>query len=128
MKNIYDLQAIKNKEFISCKIIVEDEGRDVKLTYKSNGLELFFVHEYPFFALVNLRSLLEESETFILCNGSRKDVYPSGNTASGYLAYIMKMGKPAKKLINIFESTNDIEKIVSVNEQKQYRDMWLKSF
>lgn len=97
MRKIYDLQSIKNKEFISCKIILEDEGRDVKLTYKSNGLELFFVHEYPFFVLVSLRSLLEESETFILCNGSRKDVYPSGNTASGYLAYIMKMGKPAKK-------------------------------
>ncbi len=84
--------------------------------------------EFPFFALAKLRNKLESLNLVLLCNGSRKDVYPSGNTASGTLAYVMKEGKPARELVDIFEPIANTKQVGTVVEQKNYRDSWLKAF
>lgn len=82
-------------------------------------------HKFPFMALINIRESLEKMDKFLLCNGSRYDVYPSGMSAIGNKAYILELGKPGIKLVNIFKPCS--KNIDLVQKQKEYREDWLKS-
>jgi len=83
---------------------------------------------YPFFALVKLREQLEKMKIFLLCKGSRIDVYPSGMSAIGFFAYQTEFGKHATQLVSIWEEELDVEVIATVKTQKQYHQKWLESF
>ena len=127
MNKTYELKALKSNRLISSLIKLEKEGANIKLLFESENMKLVFIDEYPFFALVKLRNVLDELGILLLCNGARRDVYPSGSSAIGNMAYVMQNGHPAIELVNIFEPINDFKKIASVSEQKVYRDNWIKS-
>lgn len=127
MSESFVLETLSKDNHLSSLLLLEDNGQNIKLSYKSDAINLYVEDEYPFFALLKLRAELEKLNLILLCMGSRKDVYPSGMSANGLMAYKMVMGKPARELVNIFEPTKDIENIGTVAEQKAYRDLWLKS-
>lgn len=82
-----------------------------------------------FECLTLLRLDLERQGVFLLCQGARVDVYPSGmqrDMGGGQVAYRMIMGKNAdlEDEVNIFEVTTD-ERLGTVEEQQQYRRTWL---
>ncbi len=72
-----------------------------EIEYSCKGTDLFE-------CLTMLRSkYLEKKECFILCNGSRMDVYPSRMSrqmSGGKKAYVIRLGKQARRsdLIDIF--------------------------
>lgn len=108
-------------------IYFEESSTEVKLTFKANDRIIVGSDMYPFFALLKIRATLEQDETFLLCNGARRDVYPSGASAIGAMAYELEIGKQGIHLVSIFEAVTDIGKIGTVEEQKKYREEWLKS-
>lgn len=113
---------LENAEIEYCQF-----GQTVKLTYRCGTERIEIEHAYPFFALKGIRRILESQGRLIICNGSRKDVYPSGNSAIGIMAYVLVLGQPATELVHIFNSVDDIQKISLVSEQESYRMEWLRS-
>ena len=84
---------------------------------------------FYFHILKDIRAELQNEAVFILLNGCRKDVYPSGMSLSGYMAYILTMGKPTslKNLVNIFDDFTELDKISTVEEQSNYHSQWIES-
>jgi hypothetical protein len=77
-----------------------------------------------------LHRQLDGLDIKLLCQGYRYDVRPSGmalDMGHGILAYIMKLGRPATELVNIFDSTDNVADIVSYNEQQSYFGKWIDS-
>jgi hypothetical protein len=97
------------------------------------GSETFKTQANDYFeCLIKLREIFEKRKWILLCNGSRYDVFPSGmarDMGKGLKAYKLEMGKPAKieDLVNIFEEA-EIEKIGTIEEQKEYYKKWVESF
>jgi hypothetical protein len=84
-----------------------------------------------FYCMQSLHGMLDALDMKLLCNGFRYDVYPSGmalDMGHGMMACKMVKGQPAKELVNIIDPTDDIDAIVSVDEQKAFRREWLDSF
>lgn len=82
-----------------------------------------------FDALIIMRTILEDRDIQVLCNGSRENVWPSETSRkmeSGLVAYVCNPGKFATKRVYIFESIED-EHCVTVSEQKAYIEHWLKT-
>lgn len=127
MKNEYQIDCLSENERTSAKIILNVEGNEVKLVCYLKDLVLETKDNYPFFALVKLRLQLESKHIKFICNGNRIDVYPSGSSAIGFMAYELIDKQPATKLVNIFEPTSEINKICTVEDQKQYWENWIKS-
>jgi hypothetical protein len=87
--------------------------------------------ENYFDALTNLREGLEHEGIQILCKGANRNVYPSAmqlGMGTGKSAYTLTINKQAlqRDIINIFDSSN-INDCVSVHEQKEYFNLWIKS-
>jgi hypothetical protein len=122
----YFVKTYKENKYWDSTIEIIGNDNFVYLKYKCNEVEINVRDEYLFFALVNLRRELEAMSSKLLCNGSRIDVYPSGMSAIGTNAYVLINGKPAKKMVNIFEPAS-LDKIGTIEEQKAYRDNWIKS-
>ncbi|MEM7225434.1 MAG: hypothetical protein AAF495_20830 [Pseudomonadota bacterium] len=85
-----------------------------------------------FWALIGVRRVIEPLGWRILCNGSRRDVWPSGmclSMASGRLAYVMKMGKPSgpEYLVNVFDPC-DAHLVATIDEQIAFRDRWIAAY
>lgn len=123
----FTVKILKEGNVIDATIYYDESSSQVKLTYKLNDDVETGEDMYPFFALLKIRAKLEESGIFILCNGARKDVYPSGSSAIGIMAYELEMGKQATRLVSIFGEVDAKSKIGTVDEQKKYREEWLKS-
>ncbi len=84
-----------------------------------------------FDALQEVRNKAADQEILILCNGARKDVYPSSMSKSmggGILAYELTLGKQAQRanLVNIFDDSRN-NPIVTPDEQKDFYNKWIKS-
>lgn len=84
-----------------------------------------------FEALVNVRIEAEKFGILTLCNGARKDVYPSAMSRSmggGVMAYKLEKGKQARRsdMINIFESCDESQ-IASPTDQRRFYESWLES-
>lgn len=127
MKTIFPVQVLKNNKYYDSTINLISNEKNIAINFEINDIKLSYESESPFFALAQLRKALEKVDTFLLCNGARRDVYPSGMAMRSIMAYELKMGRPAKKLINIFDPAKDINKIGTVDDQKKYRDIWLES-
>lgn len=126
MKSIFYLGSWQKDENIRSTIEVTSVNTGFELVYRSKHSEIIVWDRLPFFALVKLREILEQQDCYLLCNGARKDVYPSGMTSGGFYAYILDFHNPEQKLIHIFGFTNKIEKLCSVDEQLEYRNCWLR--
>lgn len=84
-----------------------------------------------FDALADVRKKMSREGIVLLCNGARKDVFPSPSSrsmAGGQLAYRIEFGMPAarKNLVNIFDPAPE-ELITSPEQQEIYYHQWLGS-
>ena len=78
----------------------------------------------------DLHKQLDSLGLKLLCMGYRYDVRPSGMAMSmgyGTLAYIHKLGEPATELVNVFDSTDEVDAVVSFEEQISYNMKWINS-
>jgi len=117
---------IKSAEsIIKGELLIADN--EITLLYDQN--RIVKKGEYAFFILMEIREELEKVNMFMLINGSRKDVYPSGMTAVGHMAYIQTLDKSTLRedLVNIFDETNEHDLIGTVVEQKNYHQEWVDS-
>lgn len=84
-------------------------------------------------ALIDLRTQLEPHRLVLHCYGVLKSVYPSGMALSmgdGEKAYMLTMGRAARAadLVHILSATPaDCDDFASVDEQKEYFELWLNS-
>jgi hypothetical protein len=85
--------------------------------------------KFYFLVLKEIRLELEKIDTFILLNGSRIDVHPSGMSLTSTKAYANVMGKQSglENLVNIFDDCLDLSLIATVREQEVYHSKWLVS-
>jgi hypothetical protein len=85
--------------------------------------------EFYFYILKEIRAMLQLEGIFILINGSRVDVYPSGMSLSSNKAYVNTMGKQTSlnDLVDIFDNFTDLNKVSTVEEQNEYHENWIKS-
>jgi hypothetical protein len=123
----YNLESIKSAVRFNSFIEVEQVGNRFTIKYVCDGNEVSADDIYPFFALVKVRVELENLGIKILCKGARRDVYPSGMSVIGFKAYQLFLGKPGIDLINIFDHEKNEMLIGTVEEQRLFREKWLKS-
>ena len=106
---------------------VNGRAYQVIIKYKN---DTFFAEETDWFrALQNLRRQFEKRKIELLCNGSRKEIWPSGmsrDMGGGKMAYICEPGKPGIGSVDIFETSPDI-KYSTVDEQEKYIKNWFDS-
>lgn len=119
------LNVITNDNVISpCKLTIDEKGRFIHLKFYYKNINISASDEFPFLALDKIRLGLERSNLKLICQGSRIDVYPIGIY---FYAYELELGKPAVNSVYIFDKTNMIEKIGTVEDQKSFFEKWLKS-
>ncbi|NNE84593.1 MAG: hypothetical protein HKN28_11540 [Alphaproteobacteria bacterium] len=117
---------------ISCILIIP-RNRSWKLSLSGDGIGTTEVEADDYFnALLILRTQLEATGHRLLCNGARRNVWPSGMSRSmggGRKAYVMRMGQPTHgdDLVDIFDYAEP-DLIVSVQEQKEFFDKWIDQF
>ena len=131
-----DIQMVKeNNGKVNGKIYLYDEApediENVKIKLIYDELEYSQIAENYFKALSLLRIRLEEMELQILCRGASRNVYPSPmqmNMGTGRNAYVLRINKQAKidDIVDIFETTLE-EECVSLEKQKEFYNIWLKS-
>jgi hypothetical protein len=107
------------------------------LTLKDNQLFLHYKDQeidaqsndlFTIVALEKLRLQLESKGFLINCNGCREDTtYRAAGVQVGLMTYIMEKGHQAKQTINIFEPTNELSKICTVDEHKKKYKEWTQS-
>ena len=82
-----------------------------------------------FEAFVNIRKQLHNSGIDLLCNGSRRNIYPSPmlrQSGGGVMAYLLRLGVPARRedIVSIFDPIKK-DKIDSIEKQKEFYQLWL---
>lgn len=103
-----------------------------KLSISGMDLEVSeFAGADLFEAMTALRLELEKRGMRLLCAGARPEVYPSGMSrgmGGGRKAYVTRMGQSAlmTDLIDIFDGAEP-EDVGSVNDQKEFRKLWVNS-
>ena len=110
------------------KLLVYDYGKSTKLEFTYKDIMYIEEHEFPFTAFRKIRLAIEKLNIKLLCEGNRIDVHPSGMQLVGFMAYEMELGKPATNAVYIFDETDKVEKIGTVEEQTKYFDDWWDSF
>jgi hypothetical protein len=116
----------KDEERYSGHLIVNDDS----IVLDSEIYRISKQGGFYFFMLRDIRSELQKSNIFLLINGSRKDVYPSGMSLPGMMAYVQIMGKQSSSLndlVNIFDETTQLDMISTVEEQDKYHNNWINS-
>ena len=81
---------------------------------------------HPLVALESLRIILEiEYKSIIGCNGCRIDTAfrPTG----GYGTYKIVAGRQATEIMNIFEPTDEVDKLCTVDEHIIAYNKWIES-
>jgi hypothetical protein len=117
-----------NKQSISEGILtVTDKGEATHLTFKDQAIEVSVSELYhPLIALESLRKILEtRHKSIIACNGCRIDTAyrPTG----GYGTYKIVLGQQATETLNIFEPTDEIEKLCTVDQHEAAYEKWIDS-
>ena len=122
---IYSLKCHDGADYFDSTISMITRHGRVELIFEGGDLHIEVEDYYPFLALSQLRRELEPKGIKILCNGSRLDVYPSSAVIIGVRAYLLELGVGGTKesLCYIFDSTDNLNKIATVDEQWEY---WLK--
>jgi len=96
-----------------------------------DGYEVEYEGSDLFDCLVKARREWEKKGARILCNGSRRDVYPSGMSrqmSGGRKAYVLGIGERASSscLVDIFEPAAP-DMVATVDDQKVYYEQWIRS-
>jgi hypothetical protein len=81
-----------------------------------------------FTALLAVRRILEADGVFILCQGARRDVWPSGlafQMSDGLKAYVLPQGRPATSadVVELFDPA-DARAVGTIAEQNTYGTEW----
>lgn len=103
-----------------------------RLTIHSQRFGLLtFQAENLFSAMSKYRVFLEGQGFTLLCNGARRDAYPSRmclQMGGGRKIYLLKNGQQAKKddLVDIFEEA-PVDSVCSVAEQQEFYKEWINS-
>lgn len=121
----YDLR----KNLIATGLLtITSEGLTTHLTYTDSEINESVRELYhPIAALESLRRVLEKKHKSIIgCTGCRSD--SAYRATGGYGTYIIAHGKPASERASIFQPTDEIEKLCTVEEHKVSYEKWLKSF
>lgn len=98
---------------------------DLAFTVRFEGVDLFA-------CLQDLRRHLRTKSEILLCNGARRDVFPSGMSrqmSGGRIAYKLQMvGRPPGRddLIDIFGACEP-EAVATVDEQREFHEQWASS-
>lgn len=96
---------------------------DGSISYFADDSEDFFS------ALLILRRQFERNGVQLLCQGARRNVWPSAmarQMGQGRKAYACELRKPASSLVGIFDPAHASE-CVSVAEQRAFHEQWFKS-
>lgn len=103
-------------------LLIESLGQVTKIKFIYKDIQIEKEGDSPFFVLSDLRKELEKYGYLPVCNGARIDVWPSGLSSVGYNAYIFRPNEKAllTDLVNIFESTDKIDLITTVEIQKEH--------
>jgi len=113
----------------TCEIKYELQDKVTFIVRSQHFGELFFEDDDLFGALVKFRLVLEKEGYRLLCNASRRDVYPSGmarDMGRGVVAYILEPGKQAREedLVRVLDPAS-IDKIGTVAEQRKYYELFM---
>jgi hypothetical protein len=84
-----------------------------------------------FECLCQIREHLRVYDTILLCNGARRDAYPSRMSremGGGFRIYVETMGQPSRQedLVRLFDEA-PLDKIGSVEEQLNSHRAWIRS-
>lgn len=112
---------------IEASMTINDMGNSIEIIITNDTFHIEAIDEYPFFALAKIRQELESKGYYIIINGSRRNVYPSGMQYNAFSAYELELGEPAINTVNIFDSINSLEEVVTVKEQEEYFCKWVES-
>jgi hypothetical protein len=89
-----------------------------------------FSHDDFFECLVDLRRMVEKEGGLVLCQGARKDVFPSPQmrASASMSAYCLELTKPASNQarVRIFDPV-PADEVASIEEQRAFYDHWLDS-
>jgi len=116
------------KEFIAIGLLtITSEGQTTHLTYVDSAIEESVSELYhPIIALESLRKALENKyESIIGCTGCRID--SAYRAAGGYGTYIITYGEPASERAGLFEPTDEVAKLSTVDEHKVAYKKWTDS-
>jgi hypothetical protein len=97
----------------------------------SNTPKIIFSDNDLFECLIQLRQKMVQKSCIPLCNGARRDVYPSRMSremGGGIMGYVHQLNKHPTNddLVNIFDYAEP-NILVSVDEQKKFHRLWLDS-
>ncbi|MEA3015566.1 MAG: hypothetical protein QOI38_288 [Sphingomonadales bacterium] len=103
----------------------------VQLDAVSPGMPPFRTVEWDLFeALCAYRRFLERKGGYLLlCNGARKDAFPSAMSremGKGFKLYISLMGRPGGTLVETLDPA-PLETVSTVAEQAAFHDAWFDS-
>jgi hypothetical protein len=106
---------------------ITSEGQTTHLTYADSEIKESVSELYhPIAALESLRRVLENKyESIIGCTGCRID--SAYRATGGYGTYIITYGEPASERVSLFEPTDEIEKLCTVEEHKVSYKKWVDS-
>ena len=110
----------------------DEDDDDCHLTLTFEGSELTARSSDYFEAMSEIRRKLESEGWQLICNGSSRNVFPSGMSrdmgSRGQLAYKLSLGVAGKTsdLVDIFECETPIDP-VSVDEQLRFYEQWIDS-
>ena len=121
----YSVKTFDGALFFESTLFFSSNDQGIKLAYELGDMKIVVEETFPFIALAKIRVSLENIGLKILCNGSKLNVYPSGMALSSVKAYELEMGKPATKLLNIFDPISDPEEVASVADQKSFYENWI---
>ena len=116
------------KEFIAAGLLtITSEGQTTHLTYFDSEIEESVCELYhPIAALESLRNALENKyKSIIGCTGCRID--STYRATGGFGTYIINYGEPASKRASLFEPTDEVSKLCTVDEHKVAYKEWTDS-
>lgn len=120
----------KKKLFFEARLLGSLNGNIAKLDLLSDDINFADIEGYDFLdSLFKLRQLLEERDLFILCQGSARNVHPSGmarDMSSGLKAYSLELGKKAllEQLVEIFDPA-PLDTVGLITEQIAFFEKWV---
>lgn len=126
MENV-TLLAKDRFKIIEGNMVINDMKNNVEIILTTDYFHVQAIDEFAFSALAKVRLELESKGYFILVNGSRYNVYPSGMQYDTFCAYELELGKPATNTICIFDKITNIVEVTTVEEQEKYFHKWIKS-
>jgi len=129
MSKVYPINVLIKGVVLRGELISAWQKPDeISLSYQYDNKRYLATHKFPFFALVEIRKELEIVGGLLMCNGARRDVYPSGMSMSGVMAYVLVLGKQAGSPISIFDPCKDVKKLSTIAEQKNHWNTWIQGF